>query len=125
MRRMIDAFNRRDSDAALALCDPEVELESALVEKQVYRGHEGLLKYRRDLDDVWSDWHVENDVVLEAGPDRVLHLYRIVGRGKGSGVVIEADIAMLWTLRDGRLLHGKVYLDQVEARGAAGLEAQA
>jgi ketosteroid isomerase-like protein len=125
MRRAIDAFNRRDTDAALELVDPEVELESALVEKQVYRGHEGMRKYRRNLDDTWSEWHTANDDLLELPDGRVLHLYTIVGKGKGSGVEIEAHIAMLWAFRDGRLRHGKVFLDQNEARAAAGLEAQA
>jgi ketosteroid isomerase-like protein len=52
----------------------------------------------------------------------MLHLYRIVGRGRGSGVPVAQDIAILWTLRQGRVVHGKVYLDQREARRAAGLE---
>jgi ketosteroid isomerase-like protein len=51
----------------------------------------------------------------------VLHLYRIAGRGKGSGVSIEQDIAILWELRDGKLLDGHVFLDQGEALEAAGL----
>jgi ketosteroid isomerase-like protein len=125
LRRVIDAFNRRDEEAALALADPAVELESALVEKQVFRGHQGLRQYRQNLDEAWSEWHTANDELIEAEGDRVLHLYRIVGKGKGSGVAIEADIAMLWTIREGRLLRGKVFLDQAEARAAAGLQAQA
>jgi ketosteroid isomerase-like protein len=74
-----------------------------------------------DLDAAWEEWRTENDRLLDAGTDRVLHLYRIVGRGKGSGVPVEQDIAILWQLRNGKLFIGQVFLDQNQALEAAGL----
>jgi hypothetical protein len=49
LRRLIDAFYRRDNEAALALLDPEIEFHSALVEKKTYHGYAGLGEYRQDL----------------------------------------------------------------------------
>lgn len=55
-RRGLEAFNSRDVDAAIALCDPNIELHSALSEiGGVYRGHDGLRRYFRDLEDAWGD----------------------------------------------------------------------
>lgn len=51
----------------------------------------------------------------------VLHLYRIVGRGKGSGVPVEQDIAILWRLSNHQIVEGQVFLDQREALEATGL----
>src|SRR5581483_1584638 len=121
LRQLVDAFHQRDAEKALALLDPEVEFHSALVEKKTYRGPAGLLQYRADLDAVWEEWRLEDDQFLDAGGDRVLHLYRIVGRGLGSGVSVAQDIAILWRLRKGLVTEGTVFLDQAEALEAAGL----
>jgi ketosteroid isomerase-like protein len=120
VRRAVDAFNAGDRDRLLSLVDPEVEYRSA-VEQKIYRGHAGLVRYREDVDAVLEDFHTEDDRFLDAGSDRVVHLYRIVGRGAGSGVPVSRDIAALWQLRDGRLVEGQVYLDQRQALEAAGL----
>jgi ketosteroid isomerase-like protein len=121
VRRLLAAFNRRDDDAVLELVDPEIEFHSALVEKQSYQGYGGVRKYLESLDAAWSEWHTENDRFLAAGEDQVLHLYRIVGLGKGSGVPVQHDFAILWTLRAGRVLRGEAFLNQADGLDAAGL----
>jgi hypothetical protein len=68
-----------------------------------------------------EDFHFEDTRFLDAGTDRVVILYRIVGRGAGSGVPVSRDVGALWQLRNGKLLKGEVYLDQREALEAAGL----
>jgi ketosteroid isomerase-like protein len=125
LRRAIDAFNRRDAETLSELSAPDVVFESALVGARVYIGHEGLRTYFRDLDDAWGDWHTADDELIEVGSDRVLQLYRGVGTGRGSGVRIDRDLAVLWTIRDGRISHGKAFMDPAEARAIAGLEAPA
>jgi ketosteroid isomerase-like protein len=121
LRRLINAFYERDVESVLALTDPKVEFYSELVEKKTYRGHQGIGQYRQDLDAAWSEWRSEDDRFLDAGKDQVLHLYRIVGRGRTSGVSVHQDIAILWTLRAGKVVRGKVFLDQADALEAAGL----
>jgi ketosteroid isomerase-like protein len=123
VRRAVDAFNAGDRDRLLSLVDPEIEFRSA-VEQKTYRGHAGLVRYREDVDAVIEEFHLEGDRLLDAGGDRVVHLYRIVGRGAGSGVPVSRDVAALWQLRNGRLLKGRVYLDQQDALEAAGLRGQ-
>jgi ketosteroid isomerase-like protein len=120
VRRAVDAFNARDRDRILSLIDPEIEYGSAF-ENKVYRGHAGIVRYGEDLDAVMEEFHAEDDRILDAGGDRVVHLYRIVGRGAGSGVRVTRDFATLWQLRNGKLLKGQVYLDQRQALEAAGL----
>jgi ketosteroid isomerase-like protein len=121
VRRLIAAFNRQDYDAVLELADPEIEFHSALVEKQAYSGYAGVRQYLETLDSAWSDWHTEDDRFVAAGEDQVLHLYRIVGLGKGSGVPVQQDLAALWIVRAGKVLRGEVFLDQADGFHAAGL----
>jgi ketosteroid isomerase-like protein len=121
VKRLVEAFYARDARAALAILDRDMTFESALVEAKTYRGIGEFAQYRRDVDEAWGEWRSEGDLFLAVDETRVLHLYRIVGLGRGSGVPVAQDIAVLWTLRGGRVVHGKVYLDQREARSAAGL----
>jgi ketosteroid isomerase-like protein len=121
VRRLVQAFYGRDVETVTSTLDAEIEFESALVEHKTYRGMAGMSEYRRDLDDAWAEWRSEGDRFLSAGPESVVHLYRIVGIGKGSGVPVAQDIAILWTLRAGRIVRGKVFLDQQDALEAAGL----
>ena len=120
VRTAVDAFNARDADRLLSLMDPEIEYRSA-VEARVYRGHDGMLRYLEDVDATMEEWRVEDSRFVDACGDRVVHLYRMVGRGAGSGVRVTRDFAMLSHLRNGRLLIGEVYLDQRQALEAVGL----
>jgi hypothetical protein len=45
VRALAEAINRRDVDAAVAVCDPEIEFLSVLaVSGKAYRGHAGILR---------------------------------------------------------------------------------
>ena len=120
VRAMIEAFNARDRDTVLALADPDVEFRSA-VEDRVYRGHAGLVQYRDDVETLWEGWRIEDNRFIDAGGDRVVHLYCVVGQGIGSGVAVTRAFATLWQLRDGKLLKGEVYLDPQQALADAGV----
>ena len=62
---------------------------------------------------------IEADQFIESG-DRILALVRWKGRGKESGVGMEADGAHLWTFRDGLVVRFEVYRDRDEAQAALG-----
>jgi ketosteroid isomerase-like protein len=120
VRRAVDAFNARDRDRLLGLMDPEIEFRSVF-ERKTYRGLAGMVQYRDDIDATLQEFHTEEHRFMDAGEDRVVYLYRIVGRGTGSGVPVSRENAILWRLRNGKLLKGEVYLDQTRALEAAGL----
>jgi ketosteroid isomerase-like protein len=120
VRRAAHAFNARDMDRFLGHIDPEIELRSAF-ERKTYRGLAGMVQWTEDLEATIGVLHTEDDRFLDAGGDRVVYLYRIVGRGTGSGVPVSRDFAILWHLRNGKLFKGEVYLDQKLALEDAGL----
>jgi ketosteroid isomerase-like protein len=123
VRRAAAAFNAGDRDRLLALFDPEIEYRSPM-EQRTYRGIEGMLRYRSDVDAVLEDFRTEEDRFLDVGGNRVLHLYRVLGRGAGSGVPVSRHNAILWQVRNGKLLRGQAYLEQREALEAVGLSEQ-
>jgi ketosteroid isomerase-like protein len=60
---------------------------------------------------------VDVEELVQSG-DRILALVHWKGRGKGSGVEMEAGGAHIWTFRDGRAVRFDVYRDRDEARAA-------
>ena len=119
VERLVGAFNSRNDEAVASLLAPEVEFESLTL--QLYKGRTGLSDYRNNLDDAWAEWRTEADRFLRAGADRVVHMHRVVGRGTSSDVPVTQDIAILWTLRAGKVVRGTAFLDPQEALKAAGL----
>jgi hypothetical protein len=49
----------------------------------------------------------EDDRFLDAGNDRVVHLYRLVMLGGGSGIEVRRDVAAVWQIRNGKLVKGQ------------------
>lgn len=122
VRRLVAAFNAGDDDAVRPLLHPEVELSSVILGGTTYHGEDGLTAYRRDIDEVFENWHSEDDRFLAAGDGRVLWLYRIVGKGRHSGIAVDQPMGLVWTLSDGLLRRGIIHPDHASARRAAGLE---
>src|SRR6188508_2750685 len=66
----LDAFNRRDLDAFLALCDPDVEHYSRFGEVEgggPYRGHEGIRSWWEQLLAFSPDFRTEIEAVQALG----------------------------------------------------------
>ena len=123
VRRWIDAFNRRDFEGIREVIDLNFDFCSA-VEQKTYRGIGGLVEFRDEVDALIEGFHTEEDRFLNVGEDRVIHLYRVLGRGAGSGVPVSRHNAIVWQLRGGKLLTAQVYLDQRQALEAVGLSEQ-
>jgi ketosteroid isomerase-like protein len=90
VRQGIDAFNRRDVDAFLALVSPDVEWEDSVFWSEPARTYRGKAELREWFNRVvlepWESLHVEVEEITEAADDRVLVGALLTTRGKGSGV---------------------------------------
>lgn len=126
--RFIDAFNRRDADALIALSDPEIEFHPTLLVggRRVYHGHEGLRRWVSELGVATVQHQVRVREVRALDGDCLLVL---------SEVYLDGDLlspaAMIAQLSaDGRILEAQAYLTDeqllthlglvpVQAEGAA------
>ncbi|HKH22032.1 MAG TPA: nuclear transport factor 2 family protein [Solirubrobacterales bacterium] len=103
------------------ILDPEIKSESF----GVWPEGQGKTENRRELAAAIGRWlsawqrplTIDAEEFVQRG-DRILVLVRWNGRGKGSGLEIEATGAHLWTFRDGLAVRFDVYRDREEA-GAA------
>ncbi len=68
----------------------------------------------------WEDLEVTAEEFLDAG-DRVVVTARHRGRGRGSGVTVDARFYEVYTLRDGKVIRADEYAERTEALRAAGL----
>jgi ketosteroid isomerase-like protein len=116
VRGFAEAVTRGDVDAAVALCDPEIEFLSVLaVSGRAYIGHEGIRQYFDDVASAWSEWRVEVHRIAAAPDGRVAIVMTMHVRGKESGAVLSDQTGHIWTLRDGRLLRNEPYREPAEA----------
>lgn len=125
MRAGIDAWNRRDVSAAIEFLHEDAELipMRAVFEGTVYRGPDGFKVLLSDMSDDWEDFSLEADEVREIDDSRVLVLGRILGRGRASGMEIEAPAAWVCELRDEKVTRVQFYAHEEAARGDLGLDA--
>jgi ketosteroid isomerase-like protein len=68
----------------------------------------------------WRDWRCEAEDFVAIG-DFVVVLCRYTGRGKASGVDVDAQGAHLWTMRGGQAIRLEVFSTRRRAFEAAGL----
>jgi ketosteroid isomerase-like protein len=126
-KRAIQAYNRRDIDAFLEEIDPEVEWHGALQallesEATVYRGHEGVRQWVRDIDEALADIRLELPEIRDLG-DRIVAIGRLLARGKASGAETESPFGCVVEWKNGKATRLLSFLSQAEALEAAGLQA--
>jgi ketosteroid isomerase-like protein len=120
-RDFIDAYNRRDFDAAVEAFDPEIEW--VLPERQSSdscRGPDEVKRFWEGLDETLDELSLEPQEYVDAG-DRVATRLRHHGRGKRSGLEINEELYhQVVTFRGGRMVRIEYFGEWSEALEAAG-----
>lgn len=101
--------------------DAEIDLSHRVFNPDTYRGVEGLMALNEQLREVWAEWHVTPERLIDAG-DKVVSIEFAKGRGRGSGIEAEGRYASIWTFEDGRVTRIEVGLDPDEALKSLGLD---
>jgi ketosteroid isomerase-like protein len=127
----LDCYNRRDLEAAVALCHRDFEyrpgrawVQAGLVEAS-YRGLEGYRRYIATVDEVWGGHNYLRPIEFVDAGECVLVLAQGSMRAQASGVPLSEAFALLTTLKDGRPQLMQEYYDHGEALAELGLQADA
>jgi ketosteroid isomerase-like protein len=122
VQKTMAAFEAGDTEAQLAMLDPDVELiewpESP--DQRTYRGHSGAMRASESWSEAWEWIRVEVDELLEAG-DKVVVCGRTFGKGKGSSVEVAIDAFNVYTVHDGKVKRIEFFTTEEPALRAAGL----
>ena len=118
--RAFSAFNRRDANALLAVCHPDIEWipMRASLDGKAYRGLDGV---RDALADVAAEFEeLRNDPrrFVEMG-DRVVIAGRIVAKERAGGLRVDIPGAWLAEMRDGKVVYVRAFPDEEAAVEAA------
>jgi ketosteroid isomerase-like protein len=117
LKLVLEAVNRRDSEALVDLLCPDVEFFPILaaLEGPVYSGLPGVRRWLRSLDLDWEVFETRLDRVYDLG-DSVLGLGAWHVRGRTSGVELDSQPGA-WhaRVRDGRVAWWRTYTDRAEA----------
>jgi ketosteroid isomerase-like protein len=87
---------------------------------QVHIGIDGIVEALGVWSDAWDDWQVEINQFVDAG-EHVLVGGKQRGRGKGTGVLVEQPLCLVYLMRDGKAVEVRAFFDEGQARKAAGL----
>jgi len=124
VRRSIDALNRRDFDAAVAVWAPDAVWELAPLGFGVFAGghligHEAIRKSQEDLTEAFADFESELEDHRDFGRDVTFGVLVQRGRPHGSEAFVEARGGVVAIWRDARIARATSYQDLDEARAAA------
>jgi ketosteroid isomerase-like protein len=127
VRRAIDLVNestQRGEVVAelLAMADPDVHIDASrrIFNPAVYDGLQGMHDMLRDIGEAWEVFTNRAEQVLDAG-GRIVSIETLRGRGRASKVEVDAKGAIIWSLRDGRIVEIVIYTDVQQALADAGL----
>jgi ketosteroid isomerase-like protein len=125
VRRVYEAAARRDAATVLSLYDPEVELDNTRVgvagHRDVRHGHEGLRELFREWHEAWDDVQYDYDELIDAGGDYVVSVVTRRGRGRASGAEVALHVALVWTVRGGRVVRAVWWPSREEALRSVGM----
>jgi ketosteroid isomerase-like protein len=123
VRKLLEAVNRRDADAMIALVADDYEFVPimAALEGRVYRGADGIHDWIADMDVYWEYFECCPLEYHDLG-DRVIAFGTWHARGRASGVEVEGQPAtwLAW-LDDGVLQRWRTFTDRGEALAVAGV----
>jgi ketosteroid isomerase-like protein len=116
LRALYDRFMRGDMDGAVELVDPDVVVVDApeLPGGRTYHGRAEVAGALRELHEMF-DGPVVEIRELRMSPERVLVLLSVHGRGQGSGVPLDADLAHVFRVREDSIVEMLVFLDHATA----------
>ncbi len=113
-----------DMDAwVIEAMHPDVELLGAIggMEEGTTTVGRGAVVEALSVDSgIWAERRLELRRAIDIG-DQVVALVHEYRRGRGSGVTVEADIALVYGFRDGKVIRIEPYMNQADALAAAGL----
>ena len=125
-RVFLQAYNRKDFEAAYALYHPDCEtviphqLVAVGAFEPTVRGSQARLSVQRRWHAEWGEFRIESKEVIDLG-DRVLILGHVRGSGLSSGAGINSEWGVVCTFATGWVVREHVFLDHAEALEAVGL----
>jgi ketosteroid isomerase-like protein len=125
VRTANEAFVSGDLETALDLLAPEIEWHGTVGgfdEGRIARGRDEVIQGFIEYFENWERMELRADEYIDAGGDDVVVFHHEVAKGRQSGVVVETDTGSVSTVRDGRIVRVRAYMERADALRAAGIQ---
>ncbi len=118
VERLYAAFNRRDPEEIVAVCDEgmaffPIGTAEKIGREAPYTGPEGLHEYLLDVERAWDELLITPKVV-ESHNGSLLVRGRVYARSRQLGIR-DMPVAWIWDVSDGRFVRGEVFRDPEDA----------
>ena len=122
----VEAVNRRDADAWVAIFSPSVEWEESGDAfpglRGVHRGWAGVRKWFEEaILEPWERLHLQVEEISEASGGRVFGEYLFTATGRASGVETRLRFWSVFRVAGGKVTRRQIFWTREEALEAAGL----
>jgi uncharacterized protein len=116
LQRGYEALNRGDLSVVSELLDPEIEWHEPgdSPEAGTHHGRDSFERFLRGWRDSFDSFQVVPEQVVERG-DKLIAVVHQSGRGRTSGVEVNARLAHVWTVEDGRAVRWESVPDPDDA----------
>ena len=134
VQRLLEMFANREHEAVFAFYDEDIEWDASgsgpglgdmlgpTDLQGVYHGHDGVRTYWRRWLEAWSDIEFDVQDIVDAGDDVVALIHNQRQWGRASGIATDiAPYALVFTIRDGKVVRWRAFADARSALEAAGL----
>ena len=115
-----DPEDQRDLIERVYAPDAEASWSTTNPEARTYRGHEGLMQAFSEWMGAFEEYYIDAIEFIAAG-DHVVVPTRQRGTGKGSGVPVELEVTVVYTLGKGKITALREYDTLEQALEAVGL----
>jgi ketosteroid isomerase-like protein len=121
VRDFIDAYNRRDFDAAIESFDPEIDFVlPARQSADSGHGPDHVIRFWEGIDETFDELRLLPQEFIDGG-DRVATRLRHYGRSRSGAEIDEELYHQVATFRDGRIVRLEYFGDWNVALEGAGL----
>jgi ketosteroid isomerase-like protein len=121
VRQAFEAYTNRGAKAAREFLHPEVVWNAA--DEEPSHGLDEVAGYMGRWEGEWEDLRTSAEEFIDAG-ERVFVTVHFWGRGKASGIEIDARLYEVYIVRAGKIIRMDEYSDRSRALEAAGLSEQ-
>ena len=103
--------------------DPEVTFEDMALPDhagETYRGVDGVIRATERWVEPFEEMTIDLERIVGSG-DSLVSIHRWRARARHTGIAFDEPLAIVWTFREGKVIHFRSFRDPDEALEAAGL----
>jgi ketosteroid isomerase-like protein len=120
VRRGYEALNRGELRPERFGAEFEIVEPPEQPGAETRRGPQGVSDSMTALTEAFDDLQYHPQRLIASG-NKVVALLKVRARGKASGIVVESNVAHVWTLQDRTPVRVQIYLDVAQAMEAVRL----